>query len=346
MPALILHASFERGSSRPHGGRKKRDNSRDSGRQEGGVQLASFAMDVEERPEEDFADAICAGLDACSAYADVGILLSRLSGTTTLQKELTPISSADEEPAAETVTVTAMERRREVIARVRFSRLVSIVRASATIQEDVAKEFDRLMRMVKQVEAMTDPHDPDYLASDELKTRTASVTLPMLCGRIASHVQAHLRSKSAQGCWVNSACFLLFRRLLEDEMDRPDLWAVGIDELLLPPLGPTAPGLGGSLVLHRAYGDATVALAITEAAHEDNDAEALASRREETQDTAVVRYCRKAGHVCSFVTSRVAAVVLWALRLIAPPMSLAEFHAACGRTLRRLNSWYWLLTSK
>ena len=46
-------------------------------------------MDVEERPEEDFADAICAGLDACSAYADVGILLSRLSGTTTLQKELT-----------------------------------------------------------------------------------------------------------------------------------------------------------------------------------------------------------------------------------------------------------------
>jgi hypothetical protein len=263
-----------------------------------------------------------------------------------LRKELTPISSADEEPAAETVTATAMERRREVVARVRFSRLVSIVRASATIQEDVAKEFDRLMRMVKQVEAMTDPHDPDYLASDELKTRTASVTLPMLCGRMASHVQAHLRSKSAQGCWVNSACFLLFRRLLEDEMDRPDLWAVGIDELLLPPLGPTAPGLGGSLVLHRAYGDATVALAITEAAHEDNDAEALASRREETQDTAIVRYCRKAGHACSFVTSRVAAVVLWALRLIAPPMSLAEFHAACGRTLRRLNSWYWLLTSK
>jgi hypothetical protein len=103
----------------------------------------------------------------------------------------------------------------------RYARFVELIAGSLSVQAGVEQEFARLVHIVRSVEALTDPHDVQYVADQagEPRVRTNAVTLADLANRMVRHVEDDLGGDTEHDEPTACAIFAIFQKLAEGEHD-------------------------------------------------------------------------------------------------------------------------------
>jgi outer membrane murein-binding lipoprotein Lpp len=123
-------------------------------------------------------------------------------------------------------TLAAMTKRpqpptpQENLKREKHAQFVGLIAGSLPVQAGVEQEFDRLVAIVRSVEALTDPHDVKYAACelDEPRVRTNAVTLTDLATRMVRHVRGPGNLDGTEHDeLISCALFAIFQKLVEGE---------------------------------------------------------------------------------------------------------------------------------